>query len=1085
MLRLPGRERAGAERDVERFRRETRLCAQLHHPNIVRLIDSGEAGELLYAVFEFVPEAISPTFWPEGGLEPAEAVHLMMQVLDALELLRSRSGHRASRSEAGEHHGHQHRGAAQRDGARLRPRRARRRRERPTGGRLTVDGEYLGTPQYSAPEQLRGAPPTVLSDLYAWGLIFLECAHRRAGDRGRTPAEVVHAQLSLQPVPVPRSIASHPLGRLLRTATAKEPPQARASAERCCASCRPSPPARCPDARRWSAPATSPRPRRRSARRHLEGAGAAQRQLHRPPRAAGGAARVLATEPPPTVVALRGLGGIGKSQIALEYAYQRAAEYELVAWLGAEGADALAADYASLADWLGLPEKETRDQHARIEAVRTWLERHRRWLLIFDNAPTPQSIRAYLPHSPAGHAIATSRHQGWRSIGTGIAVDVLEPDEAAEFLTSRTGDARTPEAEHLCEELGRLPLALEEAAAYIEATGRSIATYRRLLESNRARLFDAGTPPADYPWTVRSTWEISLQRLEAEAPQAAQLLALCAYLAPDDMPLIELRQGLARLGDGALAPLTDELQLDRCIAALRRYSLVKLEENALWLHRLVQLVTRDRLPADERARWAAAALRLVEAVYPRSGLAGDVQPESGRLLPHALAVLGHVAELPQCDERAARLLSRTGVYMSATGVQARAVEHLTSALRLYDRHPELGDRERAAVLGNFALVQNARGELYEARDLLERALALHERLDGPDALSVGLALVTLAWVRRALGDLGEARAAGERGARIVGAHLGAAHPIVATLQSVTARALWELGELEAAGRLHGAVLAQLAGVEGGAHPMTAGAWLQSGVLAAERGDLERAVACAEQGVRVGTPAYGPDHPLVLSNLVISGHALLEGEDLEGARRVFERVVNAGTRTSARPHADITLSLPWLAEVQRRGGDPTLARRTAQQALATAGAIAGDCTRLLATICVVLGQIAADEGDLVGARHEHGLARALLETRIGRQHPAMLPVLNAQARVHLRAGAPAEARACGERVLSLAAGARLERHLEVAAALEAIAASLSAEGRRPEALDRLAQAEAIAVHRLTGRSARARRLAAERRRLADA
>ena len=725
-----------------------------------------------------------------------------------------------------------------------------------------------------------------------------------------------------------------------------------------------------------------------------------------------------------------------------------------------------------------MPEKDTRDRYPRIEAVRRWLERRRRWLLIFDNVPTPEAIRAYLPHWPVGHVLATSRHHSWRSVGTSIPVDVLEPDEAAEFLVSRTGDRAAPDAKHLCEDLGCLPLALEEAAAYIEATGRSIATYRRLLESNRLRLFEEGTPPVDYPWTVRSTWELSLKRLEAEAPQAAQLLYLCAYLAPDDIPLAELRAGLARLGDDGLASLGDEIEFDRGIAALRRYSLVKLGDAALSLHRLVQLVSRDRLSPEERARWAGLALRLVEAVYPRSGLAGDVHPESGRLLPHSLAALSHVEALPQCDERAAQLLIRTGIYMCATGVQARAIEHLTKALQIFERHPELGDRERAAVLDNVAVVQNARGEIYEARDLFERALALHERIEGAESPAAGLDLVNLAWVRLVLGDLVEARTAGERAARILTTALGAWHPIVATVQSVTSRSLWQLGEIEAARALVGDVFDLLDRARSKFHPMMAGAWFQSGLLALALGDVARASACAGSGVNVGTPAYGPDHPLVLSNLIVSGRVLLEREDLDGARRVFERIINGAQRTCARPHADLAMSLPLLAETQRRGGDRTLARRTAEQGLAASGAVAGDRTQLLAQSHLVLGNIWADDGDVGAARDEHLKACELLATRLGNGHPSLLPALNALARTHVRAGAPEEALRCGERALSIAATARLDRHLDVAATLETLAASLRESGERTAAAERLAQAQAIVGYRLGEQSARARRLHAQ-------
>jgi hypothetical protein len=219
-------------------------------------------------------------------------------------------------------------------------------------------------------------------------------------------------------------------------------------------------------------------------------------------------------------------------------------------------------------------------------------------------------------------------------------------------------------------------------------------------------------------------------------------------------------------------------------------------------------------------------------------------------------------------------------------------------------------------------------------------------------------------VRLVLGDLVEARTAGERAARILTTALGAWHPIVATVQSVTSRSLWQLGEIEAARALVGEVFDLLDRARSKFHPMMAGAWFQSGLLALALGDVARASACAASGVNVGTPAYGPDHPLVLSNLIVSGRVLLEREDLDGADASSSASSTALSAPAPRPHADLAMSLPLLAETQRRGGDRTLARRTVEQGLAASGAVAGDRTQLLAESHLVLGNVWADDGDVV-------------------------------------------------------------------------------------------------------------------------
>src|SRR5262249_28242206 len=163
--------------------------------------------------------------------------------------------------------------------------------------------------------------------------------------------------------------------------------------------------------------------------------------------------------------------------------------------------------------------------------------------------------------------------------------------------------------------LGGLPLALEQAAAYVEASGRDLAGYAELLETRLLDLMDEGRPPG-YPRPVASTWRLSFERIETESPAAAALLRLGAFLAPDDVPVTALVAGAAELPGELGCVLADALELDRTVAALRRYSLVERHGDALRIHRLVQSVVRESLPAGERARWLGAALRLLAARYP-------------------------------------------------------------------------------------------------------------------------------------------------------------------------------------------------------------------------------------------------------------------------------------------------------------------------------------------------------------------------------------------------------------------------------------------------------------------------------------
>jgi tetratricopeptide (TPR) repeat protein len=329
-----------------------------------------------------------------------------------------------------------------------------------------------------------------------------------------------------------------------------------------------------------------------------------------------------------------------------------------------------------------------------------------------------------------------------------------------------------------------------------------------------------------------------------------------------------------------------------------------------------------------------------------------------------------------------------------------------------------------------------------------------------------------------------ARDAAARAARILPGALGPRHPILATLHAVQARVLWELGAIEAARDALDGVWAMLEDAPQSAHPMAAGAWFQAGALSFAFGDLRRAAQGAQRGIEVGTPAYGPDHPLVLSNLAVASQGLLERDELGAAQLAFERVVSGSARTCARPHADLAIALPLLAEAHGRAGNPTLARRIAEEALATAATVPGERTTLLATTHLALGNALVALGDLAAGGAQLTLGRELVTSRHGSAHPVLLPLLVAQARLHLRAGQADTAAALCERTLSIGTAAGLTAHLDIAAALELLGDALQQLGHLDAARQRIAQAADI-VHRCLGeRSARAARVADHMRRLAN-
>jgi tetratricopeptide (TPR) repeat protein len=500
------------------------------------------------------------------------------------------------------------------------------------------------------------------------------------------------------------------------------------------------------------------------------------------------------------LTALYGLGGVGKTQLALEYAYRFAADYDLVWWVRAEDPEARAANYAGLAGALGLPEREAVEQEVRVDAVRRSLEHRDKWLLIFDNAGEVQDLQDYRPRGGGGHVLITSRNPVWREAARPLDIRVWEPPESVNFLLKRTGREENPSAEdkaaaaELARELGDLPLALEQAGAYIEECGGSIAHYLELFKAQRRELLGQGQGTPDYPESVATTWELSFQKVKQQAPAAADLLNLCAFLAPDDIPRELLAQGAAELPKGLARVIKDPLALDKALAALRRYALMEIAADALAVHRLVQAVARDRLGKRAREKWAGAAVALVNAT-----LSEDVDtnletwPWYARLLPQALAAAGQAEALGAARPAAGRVLNQVGFYLQIRAEFQAAKSAYGRALALDEaafgpNHPQVAIR-----VNNLGRVLQDLGDLQGAKAYMERALGIDEAAFGPKHPKVAIRVNNLGSVLRDLGDLAGARAHLERALGICRQFLGEEHPKTQIVKGNLARLPAESG----------------------------------------------------------------------------------------------------------------------------------------------------------------------------------------------------------------------------------------------------------------------------------------------------
>jgi tetratricopeptide (TPR) repeat protein len=425
--------------------------------------------------------------------------------------------------------------------------------------------------------------------------------------------------------------------------------------------------------------------------------------------------------------ALTGMGGVGKTQLALAYAQRHRGDYTLGWWVPAETELGMLTALAELGVVLGLPEKLPPAELAA--RTRDALGERSGWLLIFDNASDPAAVADYLPGTGGGHVLVTSRDSAWQGIADPVPVDLLLAVDAVELLVRRTGDPDQRSAARLAEALGRLPLALEQAAAYAASQRLSLASYLELFAERRAELLALGRPLA-YQGTVDTTFTLAREQLQATNPAAVQLLELCALLAPEELPLVLLLSDPRLLPEPLAAAVADPLRRGEVAGLLHKQGLLSRDvTDTARMHRLVQDVTLARLPEADRHQRTLDTVSLLAGLFPYDGWEPAQWPRCAQLLTHAQAVLDHAGTLQLSSLILARLLSIVGLYVWGRGLDIRLARELhEQALAMYQRlyegdHPDVADR-----LSALANDLSELGEHGRARELDEQALAMRKRL---------------------------------------------------------------------------------------------------------------------------------------------------------------------------------------------------------------------------------------------------------------------------------------------------------------------------------------------------------------------
>jgi class 3 adenylate cyclase/tetratricopeptide (TPR) repeat protein len=642
--------------------------------------------------------------------------------------------------------------------------------------------------------------------------------------------------------------------------------------------------------------------------------------------------------------ALSGLGGVGKTQAAIEYAVRHRADYpDGVFWANAETVGRLTSAFVEMAQALGLTEAADSDQERIVAAVLKWLSGTDRWLMILDNVDSRQEVRPFVPATSKGHILITSRESVFQEFGIarGLEVVDLDGEEAVRFLLLRTGreDARPDDhaaAAELASEVGNFPLALEQAGAYITETNAPFSAYLSAFRKRRLALMEkaVGLVSRD---TVAVTWVANFEAVERASLAAADILRTSAFLAADAIPFELFLDGARQLGGPIAEALADpdDLAIAEVLRPLTRYSLIRSDpaSRIFSVHRLVQEVARASIAEPDRKTYVERAGTALDAAFPSLEYANWTQCE--RLIPHVASFSAWFDSSVGRPETSARVLNGSGEYLYLRGRYAEARPMWERALAIREQALGPHNPDFAESLNNLGVLHNVTGRQAEARPLLEQAMAIWESALGADHPLVSLALQNLADLHREQGRYAESQSLFERAVAIAETAFGPDHPLVAAPLHSQAILHREQGRYDQAQRLAERALAIWEEALGPEHPDVARSLSTLARTCLEQGRYAQARPLAERALAIREKALGPDHHEVARSLSTLAELHRQQERFAEAQMLHERALTIREKALGPDHAYVAESMSSLAELHRQQGRYDEAEQCYERALVIA------------------------------------------------------------------------------------------------------------------------------------------------------
>ncbi len=707
--------------------------------------------------------------------------------------------------------------------------------------------------------------------------------------------------------------------------------------------------------------------------------------------------------------ALHGLGGIGKTQLAVEYAYRHRYAYQAIFWVDAETLASLTSSFVRLAASLALPEEVEEDQRKTVAAVLRWLNRHEGWLLIFDNVENLSTIKSFLPTSDQGAILLTTRLQSLGTLAQRLALPPMTIQEGADFLLARTNrkmhaavnQQEYAAAQEIIAEMGGLPLALEQAGAYIDATQCNLSEYLHFFRQMLHRLLDEHEPSSDHPLSVNRTFLLAFEQVVQRNPFAAELLTACAFLAPEAIPEIFFLESSPWLGPAFEVMASDPLAFPEAVRVLLSYSL--LQRNAstrtITVHRLVQAVLKARLTEAEQRIWGRRVIDAMNRLFPADDeTQANYLSIGGQLITHAQACLSLAEQWNEDEALRISLMNHTAAYLSKSVCY-------DDARPLFERAIQIGERVLGAehlliaeALHGLASLYQEQGKYAEAEPLCERALAIRKQALAEHHPLVATSLNMLGYCYSRQGKYEQAEMCYQRALHIQEEVVDPGHPDIASSLLNLGTLYWRQAQYERAEASLERALHIWERSLGSERPQVAILMTTLGSLSSDQGKYEQAEAYHRQALHIWEQIF-PEHPrsaMPLNNLGVLYH---EQGKYEQAEDYYRRAWRLCEQMLGSEHPDVGTCLNNLGELYYVQQKYEQAEDYFQRALHLWEQVLGSEHVYTAYACNGLANIFRDLGRYEQAHLLYHRALALRRQHLGLQHPQTAETLCDLARFH--------------------------------------------------------------------------------------